>query len=145
MTTTPPRSWGRWADGARARGSWGPRSVGVRRVGVYVIRLEARGEFWGAPAQAEAAALLELPHPPQSPASIRSDPSPLRDVEVPLAGWGLPRLDAEILDSAPRLRLVPYCGGSPRPFLTPELWRPGNLVVTPPAAHPHPLAPVTLA
>ncbi len=117
----------------------------MKPVGMYLIRPDALDEVYGPTEQAEAAALLELPHPPQSPASIRSDPSPLRDVEVLLAGWGLPRLDAEILDHAPRLRLVLYGGGSTRPFVTAELWSRGIRVVTARAANSLPVADFTLA
>jgi phosphoglycerate dehydrogenase-like enzyme len=117
----------------------------MKPVGMYLIRPDALDEVYGPAEQAEAAALLELPHQPQSPASIRSDPSPLRDVEVLLAGWGLPRLDAEILEHAPRLRLVLYGGGSTRPFVTPELWSRGIRVVTARAANSLPVADYTLA
>ncbi len=116
----------------------------MRPVGLYLIRPDALDEVYGPAEQAEAAALLELPHPPQSPASIRRDPSPLRGVEVLLAGWGLPTLDAELLEHAPRLRLVLYGGGSTRPFVTPELWRRGVRVVTARAANSLPVADFTL-
>src|SRR5712692_6647106 len=104
----------RAAPARRRSQAWSPL---MKPVGMYLIRPDALDEVYGATEQAEAAALLDLPHSPQSPAFIRSDPSPLRDVEVLLAGWGLPRLDAEILDHAPRLRLVLYGGGSTRPFV----------------------------
>src|SRR5216683_3111336 len=78
----------------------------MRPVGLYLIRPDALDEVYGPTEQAEAAALLELPYPPQTPASIRNDPSPLRDVEVLLAGWGLPRLDGDLLEHAPRVRVV---------------------------------------
>jgi phosphoglycerate dehydrogenase-like enzyme len=117
----------------------------MKPVGLYLIRADALDEVYGPTEQAEAASLLELPHPPQSPASIRSDPSPLGDVEVLLAGWGLPRLDAELLEHAPRLRLVLYGGGSTRPFVTPELWSRGIRVVTARAANSLPVADFTLA
>jgi phosphoglycerate dehydrogenase-like enzyme len=64
---------------------------------------------------------------------------------VLLAGWGLPRLDSEILERAPRLRLVLYGGGSTRPFVTPELWSRGIRVVTARAANSLPVADYTLA
>ncbi len=117
----------------------------MRPVGLYLIRPDALDEVYGPTEQAEAAALLELPYPPQTPASIRNDPSPLRDVEVLLAGWGLPRLDGDLLEHAPRLRLVLYGGGSTRPFVTPELWSRGVRVVTARAANSLPVADYTLA
>jgi phosphoglycerate dehydrogenase-like enzyme len=117
----------------------------MRPVGMYLIRPDALDEVYGPTEQAEAAALLDLPHPPQSPASIRNDPSPLRDVEVLLAGWGLPPLDGELLEHAPRLRLVLYGGGSTRPFVTEELWSRGVRVVTARAANSLPVADYTLA
>jgi len=116
-----------------------------RPVGLYLIRPDVLDEVYGPAEQAEAAALLDLRHPPQTPASIRNDPSPLRDVEVLLAGWGLPRLDAELLEHAPRLRLVLYGGGSTRPFVTPELWSRGVRIVTARAANSLPVADYTLA
>src|SRR5260370_41124179 len=85
------------------------------------MRPDALDEVYGPLEREEAAALLDLPHPPQSPDSIRNDPSPLHDVEVLLSSWGLPRLDAELLEHAPRLRLVLYGGGSTRAFVAPAV------------------------
>src|SRR5260370_4094108 len=132
----------RAAPARRSGQAWSPL---MKPVGMYLLRPDALDEVYGPSEQAEAAALLELPHPPQSPASIRSDPSPLRDVEVLLAGWGLPRLDSEILESAPRLRLVLSGGGSARPVVTPELWSRGIPGVPARAAHSLPGAGFTLA
>src|SRR5260370_31200072 len=108
----------RAAPARRSSQAWSPL---MKPVGMYLIRPDALDEVYGPGEQAQAAALLALPYPPQSPASIRSDPSPLRDVEVLLAGWGLPRLDSEILQHAPRLRLVPSRRPFPRARLAPRL------------------------
>ena len=117
----------------------------TRPVGLYLMRPDALDEVYGPHEREEVAALLDLRHPPQSPESIRNDPSPLHDVEVLLSGWGLPRLDADLLEHAPQLRLVLYGGGSTQPFVTPELWSRGVRVVTARAANSLPVADYTLA
>ena len=49
----------------------------------------------------------------------------IADCEILITGWCSIPLDAEILDAAPRLKLVLHCAGSIRSLETPEMWRRG--------------------
>ncbi|MFE9022788.1 hydroxyacid dehydrogenase [Streptomyces sp. NPDC007808] len=73
----------------------------------------------------------------------------LRDVlartEILVTGWGCPRLDAAVLDAAPKLRAVLHSAGSVKGFATPELWRRGIAVSSAAAANAVPVAEYTLA
>ncbi|MCW3819140.1 hydroxyacid dehydrogenase [Micromonospora sp. DR5-3] len=52
----------------------------------------------------------------------------LARAEVLVTSWGVPRLDAALLDRAPALRLVAHTGASVKPFVTPELFARGITV-----------------
>ncbi|MFE6970371.1 hydroxyacid dehydrogenase [Isoptericola sp. NPDC057653] len=69
----------------------------------------------------------------------------LRDVEVLLTGWGAPRLDADLLRGAPRLRAVVHAAGSVKPIVTPATWEHGVRVTSAAAANARPVAEYTLA
>lgn len=70
--------------------------------------------------------------------------APLREAEVVLSTWGMPRLDAPYLDQAPALRCVFYGAGSVRAFVTPESWRRGVRVVSAWELNAVPVADFTL-
>ncbi len=53
----------------------------------------------------------------------------LRGVDVLFAGWGIPRLDEEMLKNADSLKLVCYTGGSVAGFMTENLVRRGVRVL----------------
>jgi phosphoglycerate dehydrogenase-like enzyme len=57
------------------------------------------------------------------------------EVEAVIGGWGMPRLDAAFLASAPRLKAVFYAAGSVRGFMTDEAWDRGIVVSTAAAAN----------
>ncbi|ANP50308.1 phosphoglycerate dehydrogenase-like enzyme [Streptomyces griseochromogenes] len=69
----------------------------------------------------------------------------LARTEVLITGWGCPRLDADVLDAAPRLRAVLHAAGSVKGFTTPEVWRRGIAVSSAAAANALPVAEYTLA
>ncbi|WP_106286541.1 NAD(P)-dependent oxidoreductase [Isoptericola sp. CG 20/1183] len=69
----------------------------------------------------------------------------LRDVEVLVTGWGAPRLDAELLARAPRLRAVVHAAGSVKKFVTEEVWTRGIDVSSAATANARPVAEYTLA
>jgi len=54
----------------------------------------------------------------------------IRDAEVYMTIWGSPRLDRELLDAAPGLRLLVHLCGSVAPFVSEELWRRGVRVIS---------------
>lgn len=69
----------------------------------------------------------------------------LADVEVLLGSWGMPKLDAELLAAAPRLRAVCYAAGSVKRFVTPESYARGVVVTTAMHANAVPVAEVAVA
>lgn len=61
--------------------------------------------------------------PPKTAAELRADLSILREVEALFCSWGAPTFDRELLDAAPRLRVVFYAAGTVRAFVTPDFWQ----------------------
>lgn len=69
----------------------------------------------------------------------------LADAEVLITGWGCPRLDADVLAAAPRLRTVLHAAGSVRSLIGEALWNRGVTVSSAAAANAVPVAEYTLA
>ena len=69
----------------------------------------------------------------------------LAEVDVLLGSWGMPRIDAELLAAAPRLRAVCYAAGTVKGFVTPESYARQVLVTTAMHANAVPVAEVTAA
>jgi phosphoglycerate dehydrogenase-like enzyme len=69
----------------------------------------------------------------------------LAEVEVVLASWGCPRLDADVLARAPALRMVAYAAGTVKPIVSDALWERGITVVSAAAANAIPVAEYALA
>jgi phosphoglycerate dehydrogenase-like enzyme len=69
----------------------------------------------------------------------------LRDAEVLVTSWGAPRLTAQRLAAAPRLKAVLHCAGSVRGLVGQEVWRRGITVTTAADANAVPVAEYTLA
>ncbi|PRB16116.1 hydroxyacid dehydrogenase [Microbacterium sp. MYb62] len=69
----------------------------------------------------------------------------LADVEVLVTGWGAPRLDAALLEAAPRLETVLHAAGTVKPYLSPELLEHGVRVSSAAAANAVPVAEYTVA
>ncbi|WP_309134564.1 hydroxyacid dehydrogenase [Cellulomonas sp.] len=69
----------------------------------------------------------------------------LGDVDVLLTGWGAPPLDAALLDTAPRLRLVVHTAGTVKRLVTPAVWERGVRVTSGAATNALPVAEYALA
>lgn len=69
----------------------------------------------------------------------------LGQVDVLLTGWGCPRIDSDVLDAAPRLKLVAHAAGSVKSHVMPEVWSRGVTVTTAAQANAVPVAEYTLA
>jgi len=72
-------------------------------------------------------------------------PALLADAEVLVTSWGFPRLDADLLAHAPRLRLVAHTGASVRFLVSDALFARGVHVTQAGAAMARPVAEVALA
>ncbi|MFD8499238.1 hydroxyacid dehydrogenase [Amycolatopsis sp. NPDC059657] len=69
----------------------------------------------------------------------------LADVEVLITGWGCPRLDAEVLATAPRLRAIVHTAGSVHAHVTEACWEQGIEVASAASANALPVAEYTVA
>jgi phosphoglycerate dehydrogenase-like enzyme len=69
----------------------------------------------------------------------------LAQAEVIVGHWGCPTLTAEVLDRAPRLRLLAYGGGSVKWQVTDAVWEHELVVTTAAPANAIPVAEYTLA
>jgi phosphoglycerate dehydrogenase-like enzyme len=69
----------------------------------------------------------------------------LAGAEVLVTGWGCPRIDAGVLDAAPRLRTVLHAAGSVRGILSDGFWERGLVVSSAARANALPVAEYTLA
>lgn len=67
------------------------------------------------------------------------------DASVFFTGWGSPRLDAEFLRGAPKLRAVFHAAGSVRDLVSPELWDRGIVVCSAWRINAQPVAEFALA
>lgn len=70
---------------------------------------------------------------------------PLSSVEVLVTGWGCPRIDADVLEAAPRLRAVMHAAGSVKSHVAPAVFDRGIIVSSAAAANAVPVADYTIA
>ena len=88
--------------------------------GLYVLK--SFDVIYGEAEREDVAKLIDIYAPPQTPESVKDNPSILRDAEVILTGWGGPKMDEEFLAAAPKLRAVFYGAGSVRGIVTDAFW-----------------------
>jgi phosphoglycerate dehydrogenase-like enzyme len=117
----------------------------ARPKALYLLAPEWQAKVYGARERAELDQLVEWVAPPQSPASIAADPTPLARAEVIFAGWGTARMDAAFLAAAPRLQAVFHAGGTVRYFTTDAFWDRHVVLTSGAAINAIPVAEYTLA
>ncbi|GAA2311321.1 hydroxyacid dehydrogenase [Streptomyces kunmingensis] len=102
---------------------------------------------------------LVLPHPLRTrlsqlvrllPESRNIEPGPaleaaLADAEILVSGWGCPRLTADVLAKAPRLRAVVHAAGSVKGLVSDALWERGIVVSSAADVNAGPVAAYTAA
>ena len=76
---------------------------------------------------------------------LEDAPEQIQQIEVLITSWGCPRIDEQIIDACPRLRLVAHLAGSVKGFIDDAVWRRGISVVNAVAANAVPVAEFTLA
>ncbi|MFJ2256999.1 hydroxyacid dehydrogenase [Streptomyces sp. NPDC087844] len=69
----------------------------------------------------------------------------LADTEILITGWGCPRIDEAVLDTAPALRAILHAAGSVKDLLSPAVWERGIVVSSAADANALPVAEYTLA
>lgn len=112
-------------------------------IGLYVMNLDRFDDVYGPAERAGIERHLTITAPPLAAGDLT--PELLADVEVLVTSWGAPRLDADLLAAAPKLRLVLYGAGSVRPVVTPESWARGVRVTSGASANAEPVAEFALS
>jgi phosphoglycerate dehydrogenase-like enzyme len=67
------------------------------------------------------------------------------DIDILITGWSCPRIDAEVLDRAPRLRAVIHAAGSVKGHIGPAVFARGVTVSAASGANARPVAEFTVA
>lgn len=90
---------------------------------------------------AQHAVLLPL----AEPGDARAVSNVLANARYALTGWGSPRFDADLLQSAPQLQLIAYSAGSVKGLVTDAVYDRGILVTTAAIANAVPVAQFTVS
>jgi phosphoglycerate dehydrogenase-like enzyme len=118
--------------------------VRAKPKGLYIMEEKTLDTVYGLQEREEIASLLDLESVVLSKEEIRRDPSVLADVEIIMASWGAPLMDAAFLAAAPHLRAVFYGAGSVRPFTTPAFWKRNVTICSAYSLNAQPVAEFTL-
>ena len=111
---------------------------------LYILNADTRDFIYGPGERREIARMVEDFAPPQTSTSIRHRPDLLAETDIILSGWGAPRMDAEFLAAAPRLRAVFYGSGATE-YCTPAAFWDRDIVLTSAiVANSQPVAEYTL-
>ncbi len=113
--------------------------------GIFILDAEAYEKIYGKALRDEAAKLIDIYAQPQTPESVKENPSILRDAEVILTGWGGPVMDEEFLAAAPNLKAVFYGAGTIKNVVTDAFWKRGIIITSAYAANAVPVAEFTLS
>jgi phosphoglycerate dehydrogenase-like enzyme len=98
------------------------------------------------PQQRDAVRRLAAGEPPVlTAADVAAETDALRHVDVLLTGWGVPPLDAGVLEQAPRLRTVLHGAGAVRGLVTDALLARGVVVSSASSANAVPVAQYAVA
>jgi len=112
--------------------------------GLYLMEEKTLQSVFGAEEREMIGRLLDVEPVPYDRMTIRGNLELVKDVEIVMASWGTPVLDATFLDAAPNLRAFFYAAGSVKPFTTPEFWKRGVTICSAYATNAHPVAEYTL-
>jgi phosphoglycerate dehydrogenase-like enzyme len=113
--------------------------------GLYLLNLDAYDKIYGDAERRTIAQLVDIYAPCQTADMVKYDPSVLSQADVIFSGWGMIKLDKEILDAAPRLKVVFYGAGSIKGFTTEQAWDRHIQITSAYAANAIPVAEFTLA
>ena len=115
-----------------------PKALFVLNEGSYSL-------IYGPKERAAIDEMVEIYALPQTAASVKEDPAILADAEILFSGWGAPKMDAEFLAAAPKLKAVFYGAGSVKGMVTDALWERGIVVTSSWGANAIPVIEYTLA
>ena len=115
------------------------------KAGAIILSSWGLDAIYGAEGVAEIGRRVALAAPPLTREAALAQPGVLAGVEVLFSGWGAPKLDADFLAAAPRLRVLLYGAGSVRDTVTDAMWERGILVSSAVSINAIPVAEYTLA
>jgi phosphoglycerate dehydrogenase-like enzyme len=113
--------------------------------GLIILDPRSFGLIYGNDHKNEIARRVELLAEPMDRQEALKRPDLLAEAEVIFSGWGAPKLDAEFLALAPKLRAFFYGAGSIRHFTPDEFWARGITICSAYAMNAVPVAEYTLA
>jgi phosphoglycerate dehydrogenase-like enzyme len=117
--------------------------VTVRPVAVFALKPWARDGAFPPDVLHRLCRLVDI-DPAVALTSFR-DTGPLREAEILITGWGCPRIDARVLDAAPRLRACFHAAGTVKNHLDPVVFERGLAVSSAASANAVPVAEYTVA
>lgn len=122
------------------------RPLTERPCALLAIAPWARDGVYPAELMQQLCRLVEL-NPALNLAALDDDTAraALRTVEILLTGWGCPRIDAETVRAAPRLRAVVHAAGSVKALVDLSVFQAGIAVSSAAAANAVPVAEYTVA
>ena len=112
--------------------------------GLYLMEEKTLHTVYGPEEQQIISRLLDVEPVPYDLATIRDNMERLRDVEVIMASWGTPAIDAAFLEAAPNLRAFFYAAGSVKHFTTTHFWKRKVTLCSAYASNAQPVAEYTL-
>ncbi len=113
--------------------------------GIFILGAEAYEKIFGQGLREKIAELIDIYAPPQTPKSIKANPSILREADIIFSGWGGLVMDEEFLAAAPNLKAVFYGAGTIRHMVTDAFWDRGIVITSAYAANAVPVAEYTLS
>lgn len=122
-----------------------PANNAPRTAGVFLLDGSTFPLVYGPAEEAELRALFALDPVVLTPENYAAHPAALAEAEVIFSSWGVPRMDAEFLAAAPKLRAVFHAAGSIRPFVTDAFWERGIVVTSAAAENALPVAEFTVS
>ncbi len=93
--------------------------------GLYVLSERAYEIVYGPTQRAAIESLVEIVAEPLTVDQALRRPELLSDIDVIFSGWGGPKIGAEFLSYAKKLKAVFYAAGSVKPIVTEEFWERG--------------------
>jgi phosphoglycerate dehydrogenase-like enzyme len=115
------------------------------RRAIFLLPAESRDAIYSREAVAQIESLTDLTDCSNLVGWLADLKPTLAETEIILSGWGMMRLDEELLSAAPRLKAVLYGAGSVRSFVTDDLWNRDILVTSTYAANAVPVVEYTAA
>ena len=117
----------------------------MRPKALFLLDTGPLSQIYGDAERRDAERLADFVATPQTKASIAADPSPLREAQIILSGWGMANMNEAFLAAAPKLHTVLYGAGSIRGFVTDASWARGIAVSSAVNANAVPVAEYCLA